>query len=214
MKATIFSLLLTCLVIQSCKREAKETTINGQVRTFGTTEAIRHTPVKIQLLAYKSSKSINSGSTHTLVDEMITDENGNFTLSGNLHSEDDNFLYVVPTTVSPRQGYIPPSLIPNDRGRISSVGGTITQNFYIYATGWVRFHFKGEIQGPDNHFWYNTGPVYERLTGTIDEYRFGSFSGNVNHQIACGIVQDGIRTNWQETFFVNAFDTIDYQVKF
>ncbi len=204
---------LTILLI-SCRREPKETTINGQVQTFGTTEAIRHTPVTMQLVTHQTSGSVMSSGSYTVVDETTTDENGNYSLTGKLHPDEWHYLRVVASTVSRAQGYIPPSTIPRDRDRISSVGGTITQNFHISATGWVRFHFKGEIHGDGNYFWYYTGSAHERLFGTIDEYRVNSFAGNIDHQIACGIVRDSVRTNWQETFFVSAFDTVDYQLKF
>lgn len=201
-------------MLVGCNRTPKETTINGQVQTFGTTEAIRHTPVTMQLVTHQTSGSVMSSGSYTVVDETATDENGNFSLSGKLHPDERHYLRVVASTVSRAQGYIPPSTIPRDRDRISAVGGTITQNFHISATGWVRFHFQGEIHGTDNNFWYSTGSANEKLFGSIDEYRVYSFSGNMDHRIACDIVRDGIRTNWQETFFVRAFDTVDYQVRF
>jgi hypothetical protein len=215
MKTFLYPLVFLLLfVASSCKKEAKLTTINGQAQTFGTTEPIRHTPVTMQLVTHQTSGSIMSSGSYTVIDETTTDQNGNFSLSGKLHPDESHYLRVVSNTVSRAQGYIPPSNIPRDRDRISSVGGNITQNFHISATGWVRFHFKGENQGTDNYFWYYSGSALERLFGSVDEYRINSFSGNFDHQIACGIFRDGIRTDWQEKFFVVAFDTIDYQIKF
>ena len=114
MKTTIFIALLFCFA--SCTDKAKQTTLNGQVRTFGTETAIQHPPVKVQILhAEFASTGLGGSNNYTPVAETWTDQDGNFTVSGGLYENEEYYLGVDESTVKISKHYFPPSYSSQDR---------------------------------------------------------------------------------------------------
>ncbi len=118
------------------------------------------------------------------------------------------------STVSARTYYWPeyPNLA---RHKIHGRGGTQKVNYYLVARGWVEFHFKSEHFQPGDIYGYNLGGGASRIYySSVNDSTIWDFAGNVEHEIALNKFTNDQWTNWQEKFFVPAFDTISYQVTF
>lgn len=221
MKAThkLLTLLILGLILIGCEKweKAKPTTVTGQVRTYGTEEAIRHTPVKVQIVEERYSTAWGAQDSYRVLAETWTDEGGRFSLSEPLYSNVEYYLAVDESTVKESQGYIPPtySSITYPERKIYQRGGTVNMNYYLGAYGWVRFHFLSENPQPGDIYGYNLGGgASETFYGSVDQYRTWDFYGNVTHEIALNKYQGGVWENWQIPFFVSAFDTVDLEIKF
>jgi hypothetical protein len=222
MRTIFFSLgvLSFMLLFQGCKRERiLPTTVMGQVRTYGTEDPIVHPPVRVQLLERISSNVWNSADYYEVIDETMTDENQNFVLTADLNNSKRYYLGIDRNTISESHHYLPLAYRSYTHNRqewkLQNIGGTVHQNFYMLAKGWVNFHFLSENPQPGDLFSYNlSGGAYELFSGAVDEYRIWDFGGNRERIIALELKRDGVWSNWQEHFFVPAFDTIDIQIRY
>ncbi len=198
-------------------KKAKGTTIHGQVRTYGTEDAIiQKPPVRVMITErFFPSRALGSGYSYRTLASAWTDSNGNFTLYHKLYEDNDYFLAIDGETI--RSRYITPSYSSFDREdrRITQVGGTFTQNYYLTAYGWVRFHFVSSDPQPGDEYWYNLGGgAYEEFNNSVDVYRTWDFGGNINHPIYYGLVRNDEYTSIEKTIFVPAFDTTDMEIVF
>jgi len=149
--------IATLTLASSCKKDNGPfyTTINGQVRTFGTEDPIKHPPVKIKLIE-RYYPGVGGYSWRTL-DVTRTDSNGFYTLSYDLYKDLEYFLMVEEDQVKTSKGYIPPSNWWRADRKITQLGGTYTKHYYLSAYGWVKFHFISENPQPGDEFWYSVG---------------------------------------------------------
>ncbi|GAB5558339.1 MAG: hypothetical protein SchgKO_25520 [Schleiferiaceae bacterium] len=198
-------------------RKAKGTTIHGQVRTYGTEDAIiQKPPVRVMITErFFPSRALGSGYSYKTLASTWTDSNGNFTLYHKLYEDNDYFLAVDGETI--RSRYITPSYSSFDREdrRITQVGGTYTQNYYLTAYGWVRFHFVSSDPQPGDIYGYNFGGgASEIFYNSVNEYRLWDFGGNLEHQLAFNKYSNNQWINWQENVFIPAFDTTDMEIIF
>ena len=223
MKNTILiPILMVCLLLPfSCKKreQIEATTVNGQVRTFGSEDPIVHPPVKVLLLEQIPSAGWGSSVSYEVVDETMTDQSQNFTLYGDLSSNKVYYLGVDGQTISTAHHYQKLQYLDYTQTRtdwqLKSIGGTIHKNFYMVARGWVRFHFLSENPQQGDVFGYNTGGgASEIFYGDVDETRIIRFGGNSEYKIALNLKRNNEWINWQEYFFVPAFDTINIQIKY
>jgi len=216
MKHTLFTLITATLLLTCCGKSAKETTITGQVRTFGTQEAIRHDPVKVQILQKNvATGGMGGGVSFVAIAEIQSDPNGNFSLTATLHPDIQYYLAVDPETVKRAQGYYKPTFGNIDRPErlITKVGGTHNMNYYLTALGWVKFNIIVSSHGQGDYFAYNLGGgASERFYGNVQVVRKWDFGGNLNHNAAFTVYKNGDYTFWQDQIFVQAFDTIDYNI--
>lgn len=216
----ISALAIFVLLPIACKKEQIEaTTVTGQVRTFGTEDPIIHPSVRVQLLERISTAVWGSADYYEVVDETMTDENQNFTLKGDLDKSKRYYLGIDRETISSEHHYAQLKYRDytnnNPEWQLQSIGGTVQQNFYMVARGWVHFHFLSENPQPGDQFSYNLGGGnYELFYGPVDVERIISAGGNMEHKISLELKRDGTWSNWQEYICVPAFDTIEVQIKF
>jgi hypothetical protein len=213
-----FALLMFTL---SCSKRERilPTTVKGQVRTVGTEDPIVHPPVRVRLYLQVPQSGWNTGVGYVVVDETMTDENQNFVLNGNLDDSKIYYLGVAVESISEAHHYLPVMYLDFTRRRpdwqLQSIGGTVHQNFYMLAKGWVNFHFLSENPQPGDLFGYNAGGgASEIFSGAVDIERIIDFAGNSEHRVAFNLKRFGNWNNWQKDIFVPAFDTIDIQIKF
>jgi hypothetical protein len=217
---TLFALLLLMFTLSCSKRERiLPTTVKGQVRTVGTEDPIVHPPVRVRLYLQVPQSGWNTGVGYVVVDETMTDENQNFVLNGDLDDSKIYYLGVAVESISEAHHYLPVMYLDFTRRRpdwqLQSIGGTVHQNFYMLAKGWVNFHFLSENPQPGDRFSYNlSGGAFEVFSGAVDDYRLWDFGGNSERIIALELRRNGVWSNWQEHFFVPAFDTIDIQIRY
>ena len=160
MNKTWLLFLTALLLVTSCTKKAKDTTINGQVRTYGTEDPIQHPPVKVQLLEkHPPAGSFGAGSYYTVLTETFTDQQGFYMLSHKLYEDNDYYIAVDPETVTRSLGYYKPTFSFRDlpERRVTQTGGTSTINYYLTAVGWVEFHFVSENPQPGDIYGYNLG---------------------------------------------------------
>jgi hypothetical protein len=153
------AIFVLSIVFVSCNK-SKQTTINGQVRTYGPEEAIQHPPVKVQILHSEfSSTGLGGSNVYAPVAEPWTDQDGYFTVSANLYKNEDYYLGVDESTVKISQHYFPPGYSSLNRPSrlITDRGGTFTKNYYLSAYGWVNFHFISTNPQQGDEYWYNLG---------------------------------------------------------
>ncbi len=195
-------------------RKAKGTTIYGQVRTYGTQDAIiQKAPVRVMIVEKTYSGVWGGGYTYTPLASTWTDSSGNFTLYHKLYEGNDYFLAVDQETVGNK--YVWPTNVDGESRRITQVGGTHNKHYYLTAYGWVRFHFVSSNSQPGDSYSYNLGGgAFEVFYGPVDEYRIWDFGGNIEHEISLEMVENGVYSNWQIPFFVPAFDTTDMEIVF
>ncbi len=168
-------LILGVIAMTSCER-AQTTTIEGQVRTFGTEDPIKHPPVVVELISTSSGGGgMIGGIAVEVLDSVRTDEDGNFSVTADLTKNGDYFLAVKENSIK-GHGYIRRSYYPTnpsrEQGRIEGRGGTIKQNFYMVARGWVEYHILNTNPQPGDILSFNFlgglqgvhyGPVDRRL---------------------------------------------------
>ena len=218
LKSTILT-AISILLLTSCEfpnpfRKAKGTTIYGQVRTYGTQDAIiQKAPVKVMIVERTYSGIWGGGYTYTPLTSTLTDSSGNFTLSHKLYKGNDYFLAVDHETVYSR--YFWPTIQDREDRRISQVGGTHNMHYYLTAYGWMRFHFISTNPQPGDIYGYNFGGgASEVFYNSVDEYRIWDFGGNIEHRLAFNKFTNNQWINWQEEVFVPAFDTTDMEITF
>jgi hypothetical protein len=218
MKTFLYPLVFLLLfVASSCKKEAKLTTINGQVRTFGTEHAVTHSPVRVQIVEQRPPASFMSGYSYPVVTEAYCSREGNYSLTCELYEDREYYIAVDHETVKSDQGYVKPAFgnINRPERRINRVGGTINQNYYLMAIGWMKFHLISENPQPGDVYWYSVGGgVYEEFEGSVNAFRTWDFSGNRNHNIYYGLYRDGKYYNYSESVFVPAYLASTHQIKF
>jgi hypothetical protein len=218
MRMFVIFFITATLLLGSCAKKAKDTSINGQVRTYGTEDPIQHPPVKVQLLEkHPPAGSFGAGSYYTTLTETYTDQDGYYTLSHKLYEDNDYYIAVDPETVTRSRGYYKPTFSFRDlpERRVTRIGGTSTVNYYLTAVGWVEFHLVSENPQPGDRYTYSVGGGgYEEFFGSVDEYRVWDFGGNMEHDVVYTTVRNGSYYPTREYFFVPAFDTLQYEVKF
>jgi hypothetical protein len=217
MKTSFSTLIAALLMLVACSKKEKDTTITGQVRTFGTEEAIKHPPVEVVIYERQVSGTFMGGPSYKVVASTTTDQNANYSLTAKLHTDKEYYLGVEANTVNESYHYYQPIFSSKDlpERKINTIGGNYTKNYYLTARGWVRFHLVSENPQPGDVFSYNFGSgSYELFYGNVDAIRIWDFSGNREHRLSFELRRNDIWSNWQENLFVPAFDTIDYQVKF
>jgi len=156
---TLFTLtaIATLTLASSCKKDNGPfyTTINGQVRTYGTENPVKHPPVKIKLIE-RYYPGVGGYSWRTL-DVTRTDSNGNYTLSHDLYKDLEYFLMVEEDQVKTSKGYIPPSNWWRADRQITQLGGTYTKHYYLSAYGWVQLNINISNHKSTDRFSYNFG---------------------------------------------------------
>lgn len=193
---------------------AKETTIKGQVQTYGTEEKINHPSVLMQLVKKDRAGCFGCGSYYVVKDSFWTDEEGRFELKHKLYGDERYYLRAKYETVKTSWGYYRPEITDLDRNRVKTIGGQVNQDYHLIAKGWVRFHFISDTPQTGDLYWYTvSGGVYEEFNNSIDIERVWDFGGNMVHDVAFGLFRDGVYHNYREEFFVQAFDTIDIEFR-
>jgi hypothetical protein len=211
-------LLLSVLImsLSSCTKSAKPTSIVGRVLTYGTDEAIDHPPVLVQLYRQDHAGCWGCGYNYEVIDEVWSDEEGAFQLQGNLYEDDNYFIGVDGETVKESRHYISPGY--GHKGleayRVKTKGGIVPMDYSITALGWVRFHFVNETN-PLRFSYSVGGGGFEEFFNPQSEYiRLYDFGGNFQNRVTVGRSTSTQDTAWREYFFVPAFDTLDYEVRF
>ena len=206
------------MALASCNKnkKAQDTTINGQVRTYGTEEAMRHPPVLVQIVKKELSSTWGSGPAYPVQAETWTDSSGNFSLSASLYPQEDYFLTVEQSTVKDRYHYIAPTYsgYDMDERKIKSIGGHIQMNYYLRAIGWVRFQFEKESEATRLSYSVGGGGFEEFFDPPKQMNRVWDFSANIEHDITVGITTNNVDSVWRIKFIPLPFDTIDIEVKF
>jgi hypothetical protein len=213
----LFLFIVLLFSISACTKSAKPTSIVGRVLTYGTDEVIDHPPVLVQLYRQDHAGCWGCGYNYEVIDEVWSDEEGAFQLQGNLYEDESYFIGVDGETVKESRHYISPGY--GHKGleayRVKTKGGIVPMDYSITALGWVRFHFDISGLQPTDLFSYSVGGGgFESFAGNVQTERLWDFGGNFEHRIALEMRINGEWTNWQEYFFVPAFDTIDYEIKY
>ena len=215
MKTRILFIISSLLLLSACNKNPEPTTITGQVRTFGTETAINHPPVVVEIVERRASGTWGAGDIYTVITSTVTDAQGRYTLNGDLYK---NHQYILNVSKESIQGYhyvkADYRLRDLERNRITHRGGTHTQNFYMWAFGWVEFQFNNTSNA--TRFSYNVGSggfeVFYSPTGTIE--RTWNFVGGAEHPIYMGRINGTNETLWTEYFFALPFDTVKHVVNY
>jgi hypothetical protein len=182
--------------------------------TYGTDEVIDHPPVLVQLYRQDHAGCWGCGYNYDVIDEAWSNEEGLYQLRANLYDDETYFLGVDEFSVKESTGYISPEFKGLDVNELFERGGLIRKNYYIVGRGWVRFHFINETN-PDRFAYSVGGGGFEEFFNPATEYnRLWDFNGNHLNSIAIGRSTSTQDTGWREYFFVPAFDTLDYEVRF
>ena len=206
------------LVFSSCDR-AQTTTIEGQVRTFGTEDPIKHPPVVVELIERRSGGGgLIGGSAFDVLDSVRTDEEGNFSVTADLTKNGDYFLAIQERSIK-GHGYIRRSYYPTvpqlETFRIKDIGGSQTMNIYMDARGWVEFHILNTNPQPGDEISYNfLGGLQGVGFGPVDRRLLVDYVGNRSHNYYYFVTRNGVYTSFQEQVFPIAFDTIQVDIHY
>ena len=220
MKKLILFLLVSygSLTLISCDR-ARTTTVEGQVRTFGTEDPIKHPPVVVELIERSSGGGgLIGGSAFDVLDSVRTDENGNFSVTADLTKNGEYFLAVKESSIK-GHGYIRRSYYPTnpsrEQGRIEGRGGTLRQNFYMVARAWVEFHILNTNPQPGDKISYSFGGGLKGVGyGPVDRRMVVDYVGNRSHNYYFFVTRNGDYNSYQEQVFPIAFDTIQVDIHY
>jgi hypothetical protein len=149
-----------------------------------------------------------------VIDEAWSDEEGVYQLQGNLYDDETYFLGVDEFSVKESRGYLSPWDKDLDEYEIYSRGSVLQMDYHLVARGWVRFHFVNETS-PLRFSYSVGGGGFEEFFNPQSEYiRLYDFGGNFQNRVTVGRSTSTQDTAWREYFFVPAFDTIDFEVRF
>ena len=218
MKTRILLSILVAITLFSCSR-ARTTTIEGQVRTFGTEDPIKHPPVVVELIERSSGGGgLIGGPAFDVLDSVRTDENGNFSVTADLTKNGSYFLAVKENSIK-GHGYIRRSYYPTnpsrEQGRITGRGGTIRQNFYMVARAWVEYHILNTNPQPGDEISYNfLGGLQGVGFGPVDKRVIVDYVGNRTHNYYYFVTRNSEYNSYQEQVFPIAFDTIQVDIHY
>lgn len=209
-----FAFILFLLVFASCERldnqKIKSTTITGQVRTYGTEEPVKGTPVSVML--WREFDRSNQG--FEMVDSVITDENGFYSIRQDLRTDERYFMSSIgyPYHQYVEMRWLSPSF--SRRAQVT-VGENQTINLEPVAFGYINFHFKSLNPQPDDIFGYNLGGgASETFYGDVDIYRLWDYGANVTNNAYFNLKRNGEWKNWNMPVKAPAFDTIPMLIEF
>ncbi len=220
MKTSFLTLIAALLMLAACSKKEKDTTITGQVRTFGTEEAIKHPPVEVVIyeeVQYEGGFSFFGVSTgYITVASSVTDKDGNFVLAAKLNTTKTYYLGVVPETVIGYYYYRPDfSDVDNPIAKINTIGGTFNKNYYLTAQGWIRFQFNISKLEQGDFFYCNLGyGPSERFESNIQIEKIRTLAGGAKRKISYTASINGELKKWEEQLYIKALDTIDHVVNF
>lgn len=217
MKTLKFTLIgILAVFVSSCERldsqKIKSTTITGQVRTYGTEEAVRGAPVGVML--WKKLKGTSDG--FEWVDSVSTDIDGWYSITQNLDEREDYYMSV---TGYSKKLYVETQWLSRSFTRRASVTVGINQTIHLepVAYGYVDFHFVSRNPKHGVEYTYNLGAgAYETFYTSVNTHRIWDFGGNLNRRISLNYYDGSIDSsfNWQEEFFPVAFETISMTIEF
>jgi hypothetical protein len=210
----LFLFIVLLFTISACSKSAKPTSIIGRVLTYGTDEVIDHPAVLVQLYRRDYAGCWGCGYSYEVIDEAWSDEKGLYQLQGNLYDDESYYLGVSESTVKESKGYLSPWDKDLDEYEIYSRGSVLQMDYHLVARGWVRFHFVNETN-PLRFSYSVGGGGFEEFFNPQSEYiRLYDFGGNFQNRVTVGRSTSTQDTAWREYFFVPAFDTIDFEVRF
>jgi hypothetical protein len=210
----LFLFIVLLFTISACSKSAKPTSIIGRVLTYGTDEVIDHPAVLVQLYRRDYAGCWGCGYSYEVIDEAWSDEKGLYQLQGNLYDDESYYLGVSESTVKESKGYLSPWDKDLDEYEIYSRGSVLQMDYHLVARGWVRFHFVNETS-PLRFSYSVGGGGFEEFFNPQSEYiRLYDFGGNFQNRVTVGRSTSTQDTAWREYFFVPAFDTIDFEVRF
>jgi hypothetical protein len=210
----LFLFIVLLFTISACSKSAKPTSIIGRVLTYGTDEVIDHPAVLVQLYRRDYAGCWGCGYSYEVIDEAWSDEKGLYQLQGNLYDDESYYLGVSESTVKESKGYLSPWDKDLDEYEIYSRGSVLQMDYHLVARGWVRFHFVNETS-PLRFSYSVGGGGFEEFFNPQSEYiRLYDFGGNFQNRVTVGRSTSTQDTAWREYFFVPAFDTLDYEVRF
>ncbi len=211
-------LILGVIAMTSCER-TQTTTIEGQVRTFGTEDPIKHPPVVVELISTISGGGgMIGGIAVEVLDSVRTDEDGSFSVTADLTKNGEYFLAVKENSIK-GHGYIRRSYYPTnpsrEQGRIEGRGGTIKQNFYMVARAWVEYHILNTNPQPGDKISYSFGGGLKGVDyGDADRKIVVNYVGNRSYNYYYFVTRNGEYNSYQEQVFPIAFDTIQVDIHF
>ena len=218
MKTRTLLSILVAITLFSCNR-AQTTTIEGQVRTFGTEDPIKHPPVVVELIERRSGGGgLIGGSAFDVLDSVRTDEEGNFSVTADLTKNGDYFLAIQERSIK-GHGYIRRSYYPTvpqlETFRIKEIGGNKTMNIYMEAFGWVEYHIKNIDPQPGDKISYSFGGGLQGVGyGSFDRRIVVDYGGNRMYNYYFFVTRNGDYNSYQEQVFPIAFDTIQVDIHY
>lgn len=225
----IYILLILALAILAtcCKDESKleQTSIQGQVRIHGTeTPLTNGLPMEITLIEQYNPNDgapigSGGGSAYREIETTTTDSLGNFSFS--FEGSSSSIFYLEPQSVPEPYSFSEglSSLLNNYS---IQTGINQTKHIYMYAPGWLKFTFIND--GPvylGDFMRYSLGggssgvrTIYGSTENNPDAIQKNKINGNIDKLITFTMSRNDILTQWQDTFFIPAFDTAHHTINY
>lgn len=205
----IWLVVLLCSTI-ACKKEKKETTVNGRVITYGTETKATNQPLKVGL--YRTTASgTGFGTGEALLQETITDTNGNYHFVFKPVEESSRYyLRLITQPIANHHGH-------GGSYVLLDIGIKQTKNIVLYPFAWVKLHLINNgpyFPGDKIRFTVCGGEIRE-LYGPVNNQVIYSSGGNSSCRIGITVFRNNESFNRIDTIpFVPAFDTTYYQLEY
>lgn len=206
----IWLCLLLLGSLTACKKEKKETIVNGRVITYGTESKATNLPLKIGL--YRTTVSgTGFGTGEALLQETITDTNGNYQFIFKPVEESSRyFLRLITQPIANHHGH---------GGSYVLLDAEIkqTKNLVQYPYAWVKLHLINNgpyYPGDKIRFDLGTSGTQERY-GPVNHQGVYLVYGNMKCTVAYSVFRNNEVSSFKDTIpFVPAFDTIYHLIEY
>jgi|GEM_PF-3824671 len=207
----LWLVVLLCSTI-ACKKEKKETTVNGRVITYGTDTKATNQPLTIGL--FRSIPGSGFGTGERKLYETITDSNGNFEFIFMPEENSENSTYYLRLITQPIAGHY--GISYSNQVQLV-IGMKQTKNIVLSPYAWVKLHLinNGPYYPGDKIRFTVCGGEIRELYGPVNNQAIYSSGGNSSCRIGITVFRNNESFNLIDTIpFVPAFDTTYYLIEF
>lgn len=205
--------VLLLFTITACKKENRETTIDGRVITYGTETKATNTPLRMGLYRATSAGIFQSG--EELVQETLTDTNGNYHFTFKPDGSLNYYLRLLTREVARHKiedGYALQLGYPQQlSGKKQKI------DFVLYPQAWLKLHFINNgpyFPGDKIRFSLGGGQFFEYY-GPVDREDIYKSTGNISFTLYYAVTRNNVVTGFETTIpFIMAFDTTYHLIEY
>ncbi len=203
----MLSLLL--VVLLSCSKEDRKTSVEGRVITFGTESKATNEPLRMGL--YRTIVGTGLGTGEELVEETVTDTNGFYQFSFKPEGNASYYLRLITQPIAKHFSISYSNQVQIERGIKQK------KDYALRPYAWVRLRIINNgphYPGDKIRFSLGGGENYE-FYGPVNREDIYLISGNVSYNLFYAVTRNSSVTGHEANIpFIPAFDTISHLIEY